>query len=394
MIEQDPYEKYLRAWRDHDTGLVRELFDTSAVYDIAGKEPLRGIEAICRYWERNKKRQYNLKILPPLKLLDTLNTCSFVFCANFVDTEEREHQTVYGTITLEHQDGKILSLAESYLLERCRFVETKTKTFLPTIKPVAGFFRRAYWQVKNLAKVIAEFLLARGATFFIFLMAVLLGFSAFTLSDLPDWLLKVWSLSFFDFTPLTNEGRSLLTTRAYHNLSGFASLFVFLVLFINWLRYQIRQPIEITNLQGPDHDLSVMKRRFKHARHLVVFAGDFDFVGRDQELRRRFQYLHAQNGLILVSDRTEADVRRGFGSQPDAIYLFEGLKHNQRILFSNDQSIRCSIVRGSLGSEIIYRYEGGGADSLSNLHLCIMKGRREAKPLMELLEKLVKPSLC
>jgi hypothetical protein len=176
-------------------------------------------------------------------------------------------------------------------------------------------------------------------------------------------------------------------------VSTLASLFVFLVLFFCWLRYQIRLPIKITNLQAPDHDLSVMKSRFKHARHLVVFAGDFDFVGRDQELRRTFQYLHAQNNLILVSDKSEADVRRGFGNQPDSIYLFKSLKLNQKLLFSNEQSIRCSIVRGWFGSEIIYRYEGGGADSLSNLHLCIMKGRREAKPLMELLEKLVKPVL-
>ena len=387
-------EKYLRAWKSHDTSLVRELFDVSAVYDIAGKEPLRGIEEICRNWERNKRRQYNLKIFPPLKLSDTQNTCSFVFCARFTDLEEKERQTAYGRIELQHRDGKILTLTESYLLERRRFVEATADTLIPAIRPVAGVLRRTYWQAKNLAKLFTEFFLARGATVFIYLMAILLGYSAFNLTDLPDWLLKLWALSFFDFTPLTDQGRNLLTARAYHNVSGFASLFVFLVLFGSRLRYRIRQPITIINLQAPDHDLSVMKRRFKNARHLVVFAGDFDFVGRDRELCRTFQYLHAQNSLVLVSDKSEAEVRRGFGNQPDAIYLFEGLKQNQQILFSNNQSIRCSIVRGWLGSEIIYRYEGGGADSLSSLHLCIMRGRREAKPLMELVEKLVKPIPC
>ena len=136
-------EKYLAAWNNHDTKLIRELFDASAVYKMAGKQPLQGIEAICRYWERNKKRQYNLKIFPPLKLSDAPNSSSFVFCATFADTEEREDQTVYGHITLQHRDGRIFDLAESYLLERRKFVETNTGALLSAVNPVAGFFRQA-----------------------------------------------------------------------------------------------------------------------------------------------------------------------------------------------------------------------------------------------------------
>jgi hypothetical protein len=393
--EQDLFDKYLRAWQNHDTNLVREIFDVSAEYKIEGKPSLYGVEAICAYWERNKKRQYNLKICPPLKQTNTSTMCSFVFCVNFVDLEEKEKQTVYGLIALRYANGKIFELSESYLLDRRPFSEKQGEIndFRGSHSLLPAPIRRGYWHLKNFLKQTAEFLLTRVATIMIAVMAILLGFSAFKLTELPDWLLRFLSFAFSDVTPLSAATRETLTVHAYRNLSAFTSLLVFVSIVMNWLRYQIRQPIKITNLQAPDHDLLIMKNRFKLARDLIVYAGDFDFVGRDAELRRTFQYLHAHGGLTLVSDKAETEVRKGFGNRPDAISLLEGLKQNQKIHFSSNLSIRCSIVRGWLGSEIIYRYDGGGADSLNNLHLCIMRGRREAGPLMELLEKLVRPTM-
>jgi hypothetical protein len=382
-------EKYIDAWITHDNEIIREIFDTSASYNIEGKQPLKGIEAICDYWERNKRRQHNLRILPPLKLTSDPNTEAFIFCASFADSEERENQTVYGHIQLRLQEGKVVSLMESYVLERNPLDPQSTGIG----QQIVDLLRRARWHAKNISKLVFEYLLTRGATLLVTSMTIVLGFSALNIRELPDWLLRSWAFS-FDFASLTTETRNDLITKAYHHISTLVTIFVFLVPFMGWLRYQIRLPITIKNLQGPDHDLSVMKRRFKGARHLIVFAGDFDFVGRDQELLSIFWKLHAQNGLILISDKSEDEVRRGFGTHVDAALLLRGLRERGKIFFSHTESIRCSIVRGWLGSEIIYRYEGGNADSLSNQHLCIMKGRREAKPLMELVEKLLKPALA
>ena len=386
-------EKYLTAWDTHDVRLVRELFDPDAVYNISGKKRLNGIDEICGYWERNKRRQHNLRVLPPLELSDGTASSSFMFCARFVDTEEKEDQTVYGHIHIEVRNDKVMQLSESYLLERRPQEVTNPSVVEEITNPITDFFRSGYWQVKNAAKIFLEYLITRSASVLVTLMAILLSFSAFNLNDLPDWLLRLWALS-LQFSPLTSEVRASLVTRAYHNISTLASIFVFLVIIIGWLRLQIRLPISITNLQAPGHDLSVMRRRFKYARHLIIFAGDFDFIGRDEKLRHIFRQLHARNNLILISNKTETEVRLGFGNHPDAVYLFEDLKRHHHIFFSHKEEIRCSIVRGWLGSEIIYRYDGGSADSLNNQHICIMKGRREARPVMELVEKLLKPTLA
>lgn len=388
----DLLAKYLRAWQTYDTNAVREIFDTSSTYSIEGKRTLQGLDEICGYWDRNKKRQHNLKIFPPLELNSERDTSSFIFCANFVDLEENENQTVYGRITLRHPGDKIAELTEVYLLDRLPLHPPSQTLASSGARSIPPLISRAYWWIKNQAKNIAEFLLTRATTFFIALMAVLLGYSAVKLNELPDVLLEALAFRLPATIPLLAAERELLTATAYRHLSTFASLFVFGVLFITWLRYRVRQPIKITNLQAEGHDLSIMKTRFERARELLIFAGDFDFIKNDEKLRQTFRRLHAQNGLTLVSDKSEQRVREGFGNSPDAIFLFEGLKQNRQIHFSREPSIRCSIVRGWLGSEVIYRYEGGNADSFNNLHLCIMEGRKEARPLMDLLEKLAKPA--
>jgi hypothetical protein len=172
--------KYLRAWETYDTNLVRQIFEASSVYNVEGKKPLQGLEEICLYWERNRRRQHNLKILPPLKLAITGDTSTFIFCASFVDLEEKEHQTVYGRITLRHPNGKIAELTETYLLDRLPFQQDSLSSEASTPAPqmLARQIARVYWWLKDQSKIAAEFLLTRGTTFFISFMAIVLGYSA------------------------------------------------------------------------------------------------------------------------------------------------------------------------------------------------------------------------
>ena len=174
---------------------------------------------------------------------------------------------------------------------------------------------------------------------------------------------------------------------------AFASAFVLIAPFLFWLRFHLRQPIAIIPLQGQDHDLTVMKSRFKYARDLTVFAGDFDFVSRDAKMRAILRKVHEKHNLTLVSSKSENAVRTGFGDTAEAISLFEGLKAKGSIFFDNPVAIKCSIVRAWRESEVIYRYDGGGSDNLATLNICILFGRREARPVIELLEKLVTRAL-
>lgn len=374
--------RYFAAWSDHDINVVREIFDESSTYEITGKRTLKGLSEIIGYWVRNKQRQRNLKVFPSVPLKD--DGTSVLFCATFADIEEREQQTVYGHISFEISNGKIRTFTERYHLIRVsaratRSLPDRFRSFLPPL----------LWRLKGYAAQAAELLLARAATVLVLLMAVVLGFSAFNVAGLPDWLLCNLSLAFSECNISSGTRRQELVNIASRNLSAFTSLFVFLVIGLYWLRYMIRTPISLIPLQAENHDLSVMKRRFRAAQQLTIFGGDFSFVGFDKELRDIFFRLNSARALMLISEKGESLVKAGFGTEPDAIALFEDLKRDGRIYFDRGVPIRCSILRLWHRAEIVYRYRGGGADSFNDLNLCILKGRKEAGPVLELVQKLV-----
>jgi hypothetical protein len=384
QAEHELLDKYYRAWTNHDVGLVREIFDLSATYDIEGKRGLRGQAEIVKYWERNAGRQRNLNILPPIKSAAEAGTISSIFCATFVDVEENQSQTVYGQVNLHCEGRKIVRLKESYNVFRTPL--SSSRVSFPSFHELA---LRCYWRLKGMLLIAAELMITRGATVFLALMAILLGYSSFNVRRLPDVLLCGMTFNFSDCATLSLARHDELIDSANRAISLLASTFVVFVLFLGWIRYKLRNSIQIIPLLAANHDLMVMKSRFRSAEELTIFAGDFDFVSSDKEFRDTFKYLNDRGTLILISDKKEELVRKGFGSEPDAVNLFAALKRDGKIYFERGVPIRCSIVRRWSRSEILYRYKGGSADSLTDLHICVLRGRREAGPVIELVQKLV-----
>lgn len=362
--------------------IVREIFAESATYSINGKKTLSGLDEIVAYWERNQRRQRNIKIFPSVHLDTIASNPSCVFCAKFADIEENEIQTIYGHLNIQINDRKITSLTEIYQLIR------DPSTSAQRFAIACDYAKTAWWSIKQLGNQIAEYMLVRGTNILLMMMAVVLGYSAFNIAALPDWALCGLTVNFSEYGKLIPERRAELVSLATHNLSTITSVFIFATVFIDWLRYKIRNPIQIIPLQAEGHDLVEMRKRFHKAKHLTIFAGDFSFIGSDLQLRNIFTRLDSYNSLMLISDKPEDKVRTGFGDEPDAIALFESLKRKSRIHFEKGVPIRCSVLRRWYRSEILYRYKGGSPDSLNDLHLCVLKGRKEAGPILDLVQKL------
>ena len=108
-------KKYFIAWRTYDVSLLRSIFIPSAKYIIRNKERiLNGIDEIEQYWQRNKKRQKNIKlrwnIIKAQRYTDEVE-----FCASFWDEEKCQNIKVNGRIIFKYNAiDQIVRLSEAY----------------------------------------------------------------------------------------------------------------------------------------------------------------------------------------------------------------------------------------------------------------------------------------
>lgn len=111
FTNQEKIDLYFKAWQEYDLYLLHEVFSEDAKYVIENKNTsYEGIEAICQYWVRNKKRQKGLTLAWHTDL-----DFSTVFKARFWDCEESEDQEIIGKINFSFDaQGKIVELREKY----------------------------------------------------------------------------------------------------------------------------------------------------------------------------------------------------------------------------------------------------------------------------------------
>lgn len=115
MLPVETVSKYFLAWQDHNLSLLRQIFDSNAQYTIVSKNLVfNGIEEICKYWQRNKERQQNLRVIWwILNVEESSVRCKFI--ATFYDNQEQQQQEISGLITYRlGREGIIISLSETY----------------------------------------------------------------------------------------------------------------------------------------------------------------------------------------------------------------------------------------------------------------------------------------
>lgn len=111
-------ERYFVAWQTYDCELLRSIFAPTARYIIRNKQrTYSGIEEIEQYWQRNKKRQKNIRLY--WKVIQSYaNTDEVEFSACFNDVEEQTDVKVFGRIVFTYNSSKqIVRLSEAYRLK-------------------------------------------------------------------------------------------------------------------------------------------------------------------------------------------------------------------------------------------------------------------------------------
>jgi ketosteroid isomerase-like protein len=385
-IEAKPLlERYFDAWRSHDVAGLAALFHEDASYEIEGKKTLSGLRQIEKYWSRNSARQRNIVVHPHVTLDDDGTRCSF--CACFEDVEENQKQTVFGLMSIEEKDGRIVSLKERYFVDR--------RWLVPKAIALAGqWVSDLVPSVKGLGSKAWEVLVARSTFFVSYVMAILLGFSATQISNLPDWVLCL--LSFKASACSVGPGilQAEMQASATHTLSLLTAIFVLAVPTLFQLRSRWLNPVQTIGLHGEGQDLKAMKKHFRSAREIKIYAGDFDFVGGDSEFLQIFSNLDKQGRLDLVSDKSEERVAAGFGHSTEAAALLSSLKAKKRIRFNDADQLRCSIIRRWDHAEILYRYDHAGGEFEQYPHrMCVLRGRGDVSPVVGLVQRLSSPQL-
>jgi hypothetical protein len=400
-------ESYFDAWARHDCSAIEKIFHQDAKYLISGKDPITGSEGITRYWQINSKRQKQLTVYPIIinnikSSLSTYftgeSTVDIAFCAKFFDSEEKENQTVYGSIQFTLDNEKIVAVYEKYHVHRTpgirAYLSYKFTTLSSFLCERLGiFFSKIKIFIIRFMADAQLVLMSKGTVIVSYLMAVSLGFSATKVGNFPDWML-CW-LSFDNSCSITDDTiREKLVEMTGRRLSSLTAALIFAVPIMYHIKSKLTKQIKTETLIIEGQDLEIMKEQFRNARKVSIFSGDFDFIKNDPKMLAILEKLDEGNGLELVSSKSESEVRRGFGERDGSARLFNALLSKGKIKFDGEVPLKCSIVHSWNYTRVLYRFEHGGTDEDSHrLRLCILEGRGEASPLVDLIERLCKKNI-
>ncbi|MEZ2345287.1 hypothetical protein [Microcoleus sp.] len=379
-------DSYFESWLKHDASILQDIFVTNCKYDIKGKRTIIGLRELREYWERNKSRQHSIHIFKSIRIEDGADSSRVAFCATFLDSEERQRQTIFGEICFQFDQGKISELSECYSIHR----EVTHYFFWEFISKSISYVSSGFNKIiqNHVPKIVSGASLISGV--------VLLYFS-YHISKLPDFMVCALNGEFVP--PLCDVDiggdRDSMLAVAYRNLSIVVGLVLLCVPILSLYSARLRfGRVRTTELNRSGHDLELMRESFKSAQGLTIFSGDFSFVKDNAEFLAIFKRIASREGLNIISDSSREKVVLGLGGTADAAALVQQLEEQNKIRFGSPTPIKCSIVRKWDGSEVLYRFDAHGAGAVSShLYMCQVKRRGDIGPVVDLIEHLSKAHL-
>jgi hypothetical protein len=396
-------DRYFWSWRSHDLSMLSAIFSSDATYSIEGKSTIAGIAGIEAYWKRNALRQVNLQVTHRV-LAEQERSGSAIFLATFYDQEERQWQSVAGTIDFVFTEAKsrISALSEAYL---------KQNYLIAPIDVILGWMgeraskilNRVYLRGRRIHSSwtsLKEFLrnISIGLSYFFFILMVFLaGLLYFNPSDSLVFI----AVSVFDTQQLSGTGLVTPAMKAdalqkardlmMFSVGVFGTVLSVIVPIIQ-IRARERllersKSLSIRDLM-PGEDLEMLTAAYNGAERIVVFSGDFSFLRVSASLRRSFELLSRENKITLVSSKSEEEVAAQLRDLESTSALFDSLKAANHILFDNGIDIKCSLIENRKRTQFLYKYPTGEIKG-PEYRMCTLRHTDESFYLLEALKVLV-----
>lgn len=146
-----------------------------------------------------------------------------------------------------------------------------------------------------------------------------------------------------------------------------------------------KQSIKLVRIynRGTD-DIALMYRYYKNADSVIVYSGDFSWLGTETPLKKIVEELANNQKIKLVSSKNKDIVKNNIG---DA--LFNQLSQSELIKYIDDKEIKCSlIVKGGI-STLLYLTKDENSDVDDVMFMCIVTGKNESRFLLNAMELLM-----
>ncbi len=382
-------ELYARAWQTHDQSIVGSIFSENAEYLIQGGKTYNGLANIKEYWKRNEARQHSLAVSPIVKTFEMRNEVRAVFFSTFEDIEEKEWQTVYGELRIVLAENKITHLSEHYKVLR----KTSKRNWKQRCVENLGVLLRKSWRFviqipDTMIRIFWESIFVGTSRWFAILTSFALGFSAITWTKMPDFLVCFLSWHWGACAIDTPDLRAEYSVTATRWLYWIIACFLFSLPSLYRMHSTYINPLKSNRLKVEGEDLDLMRSHYANAKAATIISGSFGFIGEHPELLDELIRINERGTLYLISSKTEAVVKMGFGSESKAIKLFQSLKSGTKIKFEQKLPLKCSLVEQWDGTEILYKHNAG-TNGPGHQEMCIMRGRQKIAPVVELIKTLV-----
>jgi len=129
-----------------------------------------------------------------------------------------------------------------------------------------------------------------------------------------------------------------------------------------------------------EDDLRIMNEYYQGADSVIVFAGDFSWIQKNDNLKKEIEKLSKDDKIRFVSYKTENVVKAKIGEQ-----MYEQFKSQFRFV-DGHREIKCSFVKSSQSSVFLYKVDKRKSGGENNV--CIIPNKENAQYLLETLEKL------
>lgn len=139
--------------------------------------------------------------------------------------------------------------------------------------------------------------------------------------------------------------------------------------------------------KGKD-DLEWMLQHYRTAEHVTIFAGSFDWLGQNGEMRDQIIKLAKEGNLELVSRRTKAEVDKSLEKDTELYTALSTLSDHFRCE-SELNGVTCTMIR-ALGTPSKFLYRSSTTDPDKAFNACVFTNTEQSRELLHILSQLTK----